>query len=193
MPRSSLKPLALAHERRAFPRGPVSISARLELPSGGRPVQIIDLTERGARLRMSDPPPAGAPALLKWHPHECYCAVIWSDDDGCGLLFEQLLPDAVLSDCFAIKAGRPKPAAALDNIRAGARRGANPSRTPIFGDGARAGYAWSVALRRPIGADLHGQKPMSPAEEMFFYGSPLAHLVDYEEELWRRRRDRCSA
>src|SRR5215213_8283680 len=178
-----------AHERRALPRRPMAVSARLELPSGGRSVQIVDLSDRGARLQIAAPPPAGAPALLKWHSHECYGTVAWATDSECGLRFDQELAQTVLATCSESTAARIKPVAALDRIRIGAKRREKPFALAQSAAADNQGFAWTIALRRPAGRGGLSREALSPAEEMFFYLAPLAHVVAYEDELRRRRRN----
>lgn len=180
MARPNVQMKMLGHERRAFARDQVAISARLELPSGGRTVLIVDLTDRGARLQLDRPPPAGAPAVLKWESRVCYATVIWSEEQACGLQFEQILPKAVVAEVTPQEAPRIKPVAALDKIRIGARRGDGRSRVPVLGALEPGSYAWSVVLRRPGGSTT---QRLSAAEEMFFYGAPNAHLVSYEQRF----------
>jgi hypothetical protein len=178
-----------ARERRALPRKPMAVSARLELPSGGRSVQIVDLSDRGARVQLAAPPPVGAPALLKWQSHECYGTVAWATDSECGLRFDQELAQTVLATCAESHTERLKPVAALDRIRIGAKRREKSFALAQPEPADNTGFAWTIALRRPIGRGGLSREALSPAEEMFFYLAPLAHVVTYEDELKRRRRN----
>lgn len=172
---------------RALARKPLAISARLELPSGGRSVQILDLTDRGARLQIAAPPPVGAPALLKWHTHECYSTVAWAMDDECGLRFDKELAPTVLATCAEASSARIKPVAALDRIRIGTKRREKTFALASPGEREGEGFAWTIALRRPMGRAALSRETLSPAEEMFFYLAPLAHVVSYEDDLRLRR------
>jgi len=45
-------------------------------------------------------------------------------------------------------------------------------------------YAWRLPLRDPRLADPHlTPQGMTAAEQMFFLGAPLAHVVEYEKRL----------
>ena len=51
---------------------------------------------------------------------------------------------------------------------------------------------WTIALPRPRGADRFLRpETMTAAEQMFFVGAPLAHVVQYEEHLKAMRRDQA--
>ena len=53
--------------------------------------------------------------------------------------------------------------------------------------------SWTVALPRPHGrAHLLSAQTMSAAEQMFFFGAPLAHVVQYEERLKVMRQDHAA-
>ena len=119
MAKQAFQPSGPAKNRRVLPRKPIAVSARLELPSGGRSVQIVDMSDRGARLQIAAPPPVGAPALLMWQSHECYCTVAWATDTECGLRFDKDLTQTVLATCAETNSARIKPVAALDRIRIG--------------------------------------------------------------------------
>ena len=45
-------------------------------------------------------------------------------------------------------------------------------------------YAWRLPLRDPRLAESHlAPRGMTAAEQMFFLGAPLAHVVEYEKRL----------
>lgn len=171
-----------ADERRASPRRALSIPARLELPGGARWVEVIDLSDRGARLRLASPPPVGAAALLKWQSHEVFALIVWTEKTECGLRFEQALTDVAVSS-VPCSSARLKPVATLDKIRVGARR----RKAIIIEQDEQVLHhkVWIVPLRRPTGGGLPIASPMPPAEEMFFYGAPLAHVVQFAEHIGR--------
>ena len=51
---------------------------------------------------------------------------------------------------------------------------------------------WTVVLPRPRGAERFLRpETMTAAEQMFFVGAPLAHVVQYEEHLKATRRDQA--
>jgi hypothetical protein len=52
---------------------------------------------------------------------------------------------------------------------------------------------WTLALPRPSGADpLLGPEMMTAAEQMFFFGAPLAHVVQFEEHLRLTRQEQAA-
>ena len=52
------------------------------------------------------------------------------------------------------------------------------------------GRCWTVVLPRPRGAERFLRaETMNAAEQMFFFGAPLAHVVLYEEHLRSTRQE----
>jgi hypothetical protein len=52
---------------------------------------------------------------------------------------------------------------------------------------------WSVVLPRPRGAERFLRaETMNAAEQMFFFGAPLAHVVQYEEHLRSSRQEQAA-
>jgi hypothetical protein len=168
------------HERRSEPRLEVSIAGRLELPSGVRPVRIVDLTNNGARLQVEPVPAVGAPVLLKWEAFECFSTVVWAEANECGVQFERSLSQADVSSCRAELQLQTRPAAALDKIRLGAKR---RQALVLRSDENTLSFSWWVALRRP--SPQAPVQQLTLAETMFFYGAPVAHMLAYEEEIKR--------
>ena len=51
-------------------------------------------------------------------------------------------------------------------------------------------YCWEIWLRRPdLDDPALDTSTMTAAEQMFFLGSPLAHVIEYEKHLRARRTD----
>ena len=52
---------------------------------------------------------------------------------------------------------------------------------------------WTLALPRPLGANRSLRaETMDAAELMFFYGAPLAHVVEYGDHLKAMRREQAA-
>src|SRR5690606_7577591 len=81
-------------ERRIATRSRVNCPVQLQLPSGQRIGCMVDISERGVRVRTDNPPGTGASVLLEWLCYDALCKVVWSTDDSCGLLFDKPLPMA---------------------------------------------------------------------------------------------------
>ena len=81
--------------RRAFLRLPLGISARLETLDGRQRVRLMDLSQGGAHVILSQ---AGdiRQAVLTWLHFETFGTVAWHDGQHLGLTFDKLLPLAVL-------------------------------------------------------------------------------------------------
>lgn len=133
---------------------------------------------------MADPPQAGATAFLEWEDQEVACSVVWATQDMCGVAFERAIEDAVVVATAKLARIIEEPIAALHNIPLGKKRSA-----PVEQPASRSAEpqnlsSWSVSLPLPKGSRGRQEKaPVTAAEEMFFYGSPLAHVVAYEAHL----------
>ena len=54
-------------------------------------------------------------------------------------------------------------------------------------------YAWSFTLTRPAGRErVLPPETMNAAEQMFFFGAPLAHVVRYEDHLKAVRHEKAA-
>jgi hypothetical protein len=81
--------------RRAFARLRLGIAARLETLDGRQKVRLIDLSQGGAHIILSDPGDIRQ-GVLTWLRFESFGAVAWVDGDHVGLEFDRPLPLAVL-------------------------------------------------------------------------------------------------
>jgi hypothetical protein len=81
--------------RRAYSRLRLGITAQLETLDGRQRVRLIDLSQGGAHLILSQPGNVRQ-AVLTWLRFETFGAVAWQDDVHIGLKFDKLLPLAVL-------------------------------------------------------------------------------------------------
>lgn len=84
-------------DRRAAVRSRVDCPVQLRMPSGDRMGRLIDISERGARLQLENPPREGASAMLQWGSQEVFCEVAWANEGACGVFFERpLLPEILI-------------------------------------------------------------------------------------------------
>ena len=93
---AELAPLA-SHDRRWFERSPAEVAAAFRERGRTRlPVQLIDLSSKGCKVKLSGAVVVGShawimlPTLESW-----YACVAWSRDGEAGLDFERPLHDAV--------------------------------------------------------------------------------------------------
>ena len=77
--------------RRNFARLRVGVSARFITLDGSQKVRLVDLSQAGAQIILSnkEQPAAG---LLTWLDFEAFGEAVWQDGDCLGLKFEGLLP-----------------------------------------------------------------------------------------------------
>ena len=81
--------------RRQRPRLRVGISARLETLSGVCDVQLLDLSQTGARLQTLRPNP-GRSVILRWLDFEAYGDVVWEASGLLGMKFDPPLTSEII-------------------------------------------------------------------------------------------------
>ena len=60
------------------------------------PATLLDLSLTGARVTTSRDIPASGNAVLAWDRFEAFCTIAWTQDERCGLDFEEPLHRHVL-------------------------------------------------------------------------------------------------
>jgi hypothetical protein len=101
--------------RRAFSRLRLGIGAQLETLDGRQRVRLIDLSQGGAHLILSQPGDIRE-AVLTWLRFETFGTVVWREDARIGLKFDKLLPLAVL-----VETRRRAPTVVREEAEAAAR------------------------------------------------------------------------
>ncbi|WP_018303921.1 PilZ domain-containing protein [Wenxinia marina] len=86
--------------RRREKRFPCSLSVRTEPPFGDR-VRIIDLSRRGARLRIVPPPVPGTKVRIIWQDLRLDTTVVWSGEVFAGVRLHRTLPAAAMRRMLA--------------------------------------------------------------------------------------------
>ena len=169
-------------EQRAFERVRLDCPARLITAGSYRSAQLCDLSQGGARLRLDNPPAEGTTALLQWNGHESLCKIVWASEIACGLAFETRIPsDLVAGSDLSSLNGEGRPVAGVTKIGFGVkRRGLNPSIAEPSAEAPAVLNCWSIVLSRHPRGPTSPTEGMSAAQEMFFFGSPLAHIVQYD-------------
>src|SRR6187399_1945787 len=109
-------------ERRTATRSRVSCPVQLQLPSGRRAGCMLDLSERGARVQMDNPPGAGASVVLEWMCYDAICEVAWSSGDMCGLMFEKPIAPTRVLEAQQLREEFSGPVAEVSNIPLGRKR-----------------------------------------------------------------------
>ena len=77
--------------RRQHARLRVGIAARLETLEGQQAVRLVDLSQSGAQVVLSQQVPFRR-GVLCWLDFEAFGAVAWQDGENMGLEFEELVP-----------------------------------------------------------------------------------------------------
>lgn len=155
--------------------------ARLITPGSYRPVVLLETSRTGARVSLPTPPSPGTTALLRWNGQERLCTVTRCEGSECEIEFEQ---DKLLTkiedpdergnrSCGSgmIYGGEARFGRGMAKFRSMCNVAARPTRTQ---------GSWSLLLSKPSskrGSTAH----FNTAEEMFFWGSPVAHVLDYQE------------
>lgn len=81
--------------RRAFSRLRLGIAAQLETLEGRKKVRLIDLSQGGAHVALSEPADVRQ-AVLSWLHFEAFGMAAWNDGEHIGFEFDQPLPLEVL-------------------------------------------------------------------------------------------------
>ena len=110
-------------DRRIATRSRVSCPVQLQLPAGQRIGCMVDISERGARVQVDNPPGVGASVLLEWMCYDVLCKVIWSTTEMCGLMFDKPLPMARVIELEQYREEFSGPVAEVSNIPLGRKRG----------------------------------------------------------------------
>jgi hypothetical protein len=176
-------------ERRAARRVQVTCAANFRTLMGESAGTLLDLSKTGARIQLVDPPQPGTTGVLRWSRHEAICSVVWSTDDACGVSFDTAIDDAAVSESTRLNRVVEQPIAVVNNIAPGRKRSARaaPESIPPRAE-SEDSWSWQIRLSRPRASlGSKSRKPLVAAEEMFFYGSPLAHVLAYESNLLSSR------
>jgi hypothetical protein len=170
-------------ERRAARRSRATCGASLQTLTGESFGELWDISETGARIRISNPPERGETAIVRWSNEHAMCRIVWSEDDMCGISFESpISPETVASTARLIGVVE-QPVATMGNIPVGRRRSAPALATTLAAEQAASPINLLVPLSRPKNyGDLGEHVPLTAAEEMFLHGSPLSHVLAYEEQ-----------
>lgn len=81
--------------KRVHQRMEVGIAARLQTLDGLQNVRLVDLSQSGAHLILSEPAPLKQ-AVLSWLDFEVFGDIAWQRGDEAGLRFDGLLPLRIL-------------------------------------------------------------------------------------------------
>jgi hypothetical protein len=163
-------------DRRLSRRVRVTSDAVLETLTGNFPGKLWDLSEGGARLQMANSPPPGTTARMRWAEQEVLCSVVWNDGEMCGVSFDSPLAFSIVMATAEVHRVLELPIAQVSKIAAGRKRSA---RLLPAEPAALTGLVVEFPQAGRNGA-------MAAAQEMFFHGAPLAHVVAFEARALSR-------
>ena len=83
--------------RRAYPRLSVGIDANLETLSGRQTVRLIDLSQAGAHIVLTNPEVV-TEGVLRWLGFDTFGITVWQDEEDVGLKFDRLLSARVFEE-----------------------------------------------------------------------------------------------
>jgi hypothetical protein len=83
--------------RRAYSRLPVEIDAYLDTLEGRQKVRLVDLSQAGAHIVLSQPETVKE-GVLTWLRFDTFGIAMWQHEDDVGLKFDRLLPPHVLDE-----------------------------------------------------------------------------------------------
>jgi hypothetical protein len=171
----------MVQERRRSRRSRVTCPATVFTLTGEFQGQLWDLSETGARLEAPELPARGSRAMLKWRDQKHACTVAWTDAPMCGLEFEEPIGGIVVSECARLLGTKEEPIAELTNIPLGRRR-SSQANLPAEPERDQFVRTTTLVIGKPKrGANSLDPAFLSPSEEMFFWGSPLAHIVAFRD------------
>ena len=113
---------AAQSERRRSARFVIDIPVTLRTVTGDRQCRMENISDKGAKLEIDNPPKDGADCWLVLGEEEIYCQVIWSNESACGIQFERAISENRLIAIAGEPAKQPKPAANTGNIQMGRKR-----------------------------------------------------------------------
>lgn len=181
-PARSLEPDVFV-ERRASRRSRVTCDAALETLTGQYVGKLWDISEHGARLQLLVAPEAGATARLRWAGNDALCRVVWSDQDMCGIAFDNPLAETTVSETAELNRVVDLPIARVGNIALGRKRSAALSLVPLAPVADPEPTSAQLVVAFPAASQVRGagrERTMPAALAMFLYGAPLAHVVAYQ-------------
>lgn len=83
--------------KRASARAPVLLRAALHTLTTSRSITLFDVSSTGARISLPEPLSEGQQLWLKIPPLEIFATVVWTDDDMCGVQFDEPLWETEVS------------------------------------------------------------------------------------------------
>ena len=113
---------AAQKDRRRTARFVTDISVVLRTVLGNRSCHMSNISDKGAKLETSSPPPEGIAACLVMGEQEIYCKVIWSKEDACGVEFDRAIPDRMLHQIAHEEVKKTGPVANVGRIQPGRKR-----------------------------------------------------------------------
>lgn len=102
----------------------VAIPVEFRTASGTRQCDMSNISDKGAKLETSSPPPVGVSGMLNLGDEDIYCTVIWSNEKACGVEFEHKVQEGTLSNMPVEEARKSGPVASCNNIKMGRKRSA---------------------------------------------------------------------
>ncbi|MGB3712250.1 MAG: PilZ domain-containing protein [Erythrobacter sp.] len=117
---------ALQADRRRNARFTTEIPVTLQTVLGNRQGRISNISDRGAMIEVSSPPPENIAACLILGEEELFCTVVWSNEDACGVEFDRAIGDAKLAEIAGEELEQQRergPVANVGNIQPGRKRG----------------------------------------------------------------------
>lgn len=90
--------------RRAYPRELIYLEAQLIAGQGSQPAMLHDLSVKGAKLSLAQPPRSGTEVMVRWACFAAVGRVAWVEGGTCGLEFERQLDKRVVATTQAASA-----------------------------------------------------------------------------------------
>jgi PilZ domain len=78
--------------RRSEGRLRLNLEAQLIGLHSSQRVTLLDLSSRGSKVRIQEPPKVGERAFLRWPGHEVFGLIVWARNGFCGMTFDRPMP-----------------------------------------------------------------------------------------------------
>jgi hypothetical protein len=95
------RPTASGHQRTQG-RLAVRLVAKLASKVRNHSAILENISKSGAKLSIDSPPQVGSEVILQWHGNELFGTVSWTSPTQCGLVFDTIVPPALLQQTLTL-------------------------------------------------------------------------------------------
>src|SRR5687768_4422822 len=93
---------AASGRQRTQGRLPVRLVAKLASRMRTHSAILENISKSGAKLALDNAPQVGSEVILQWHGNELFGTVSWTTPTQCGLVFDAIVPPALLEATLSL-------------------------------------------------------------------------------------------